>query len=358
MQDLFNFTKSSYLDIYHDTITPANDPRVKGFFVCLMVKPDLNINFDFNLVKNLTNPLGYSHIDQLNKLFKGMINPYIISNLTQSAGNYFSQIISNKVESVSYPDVGSNSEDVLVTLDKNIFKLPVTETGVSGMSFSLRLRENEAHDVLRMMTVWHKYIHAVTRGNISPKQEYLDYNIIDYKGSMYVIHLKPDFRTITMWSKYTGIYPSSIPVSTLSEDISQIEDVTLNVEFSYDKFEVLNEDLLREINLLTSGEVISRLSMQQPNGAAYLKSKNPLIYKIENSPFYQFDLNGLKLFIGSPTIPVCDQAASLFGNRAGDEKNMLFAAPLTTEMIDVSTGYSISKSNRNARYNMYTTKRF
>lgn len=358
MNELYNFTKSSYVDLYHDANTPSNDPKIKGYFVVLMVKPDLNILTTDKMNHNIENPTSYSHKDQIGKLFRGTINTYVANNLTQSAGNYFSSIVSNKAESISYPDIGSNSEDTLVTLDKSIFKLPVTETGKSGMTFQIKFRENEGHDVLRMMSIWHTYIHAVTRGNLSPKQEYLDYNIIDYKSSIYTIHLKPDFRTITMWSKYTGIYPTNVPLSIMSEDIAQIEDVALNVEFAYDKFEWMNEDLLREINLLCSGEAITRTTMQQQNAYNFVANKNQLISRIKDTPFYQLDFNGLKMYLTNPSVAIEKQAASIFGTKASDESDMKFAAPLTAEMVDVTTNYSISRSNRKNKNNKHIEKRY
>lgn len=349
---MFNFTKNSYIELYHDNRKSENDPKIKGFFIVLMVKPDLNLGNYENMVlnKNITdsNYASYSQDAQVGKMFKGIINPYIISNLTHNSGSYFSSIISNRIESISYPDVGSNSEDTITTLDKAIFKLPITETGTSGMTFQMRLRENEAHDVTRMITVWHKYMHGVTKGNLSPKNEYSEYSIIDYKASLYILHLKPDFRTITMWAKYTGIYPNNIPLSAFSEDISQVADVAIDVEFSYDKFEWMNEDLLKEINLLTSNKAITKETMEKMSPSDISKESIPLITKIKQSPFYFIDLNGIFDYINSNgSVTPSLSAARSFGTTYKEGKGTFFAAPLTTEMVNLSTSNSIAGDTSN-----------
>lgn len=357
------------MDFYHDLEHATNDPKIKGFFLCLLVKPDLNFGEvesfageksnagsadifnslgnadtrknqktkDFHNIKTGDAGRAWSLNNEVRRTFRGSLTRSIIDNLSHTSTNYFSNIISNAIESVSYPDVGSNSEDTLVTLDKAIYKLPVTETGHSGLTFSLRLRENEGHDALRMMSVWHKYIQAVTKGRLVPKEEYLKYNIIDYKASLYTIHLKPDFKTITMWSKYTGIYPSSLPISALSESIEDVSDVALDFEFTYDKFEWMDEDILREINLLTSNSVINRVNSQQSSAYTYMRgNQNRLISRIKGTPFYQIDINGLEAFFRNRIDPKM-LPASMFGARIDSEIDAYFPAPLNEQMVNVST---------------------
>lgn len=372
----FNFTKNSYIDTYLDASDThqlgLEEPKIKGFFVTLLVKPDLNLMLSDEEMKDqrtntkVADSYGLEYSEKLwhLKLFKGLLNPYIKDNLTHQGGLYFSPIIANKSESISYPDLGSNSEETLTTLDKGIFKLPVTETGFSGMTFSLRLRENEALDSLRMISAWHKYIHAVTRGNIRPKNDYIEYNIIDYKASLYVLHLKPDFKTITMWSKFTGIYPVNVPLSAFSEEISQLQDISIDIEFSYDKFEWLDEDLLKEINLLTSGIPISREQMSQnPDGIAELMKKSsvvmPLIQKITGTPFYQLDFNGLQHRLSGKAITLGRQPVGFFGASEHEKGAAYFPAPLNTEMIDASTSFSITKqkSSRLSKITNITPRR-
>lgn len=348
----FNFTKSNVVDLNrkYDTIPSSNEPKLKGYFIALLVKPDLNLwlngsesKFDpiqeeIKYNSEDTDNTGitkiinqYNRTIHLQKLFKGLINAKIIANLTHCTTNYFSSIFSNKIESISYPDVGSNSEDSLLTLDKYVYKLPVTETGVSGMSFNVRLRENEGIDCLRMLSVWHKYIHAVTKGIISPKQKYISFSVIDYKASLYIIHLKPDLKTITMWSKYTGIYPTTIPISAFSEDISTIQDVTIDIEFSYDRFEWMNEDLLKEINYLTSNK---NLDIHNKDSIGKSSQQYPFIYKVKDSPFYQLDLNGFAALMDNRK----QNKADFFGNRLGTTfNNTHFVAPLNLDMLKLQT---------------------
>lgn len=348
-KESFNFTRIPRIEEYNDSIEPAADPKVKGFFVLLMVKPNLNLKRSMqSLIDNKRNILPgqettYSDHTQAAKLFRGALNPYIMENLTHSYGSYFSSIISKKAISVSYPDIGSNSEEILSTIDRSMYKLPITETGHSGGNFQISFRENEAMDVLRMISVWHKYIHAITRGNISPSIYSVKYSIIDYKASLYIIHLKPDFKTITMWSKYTGIYPNNVPLSAMSEDITSVSDVTLNVDFSYDKFEWMNEDILRELNLLTLNANIDVTTLTTTNLQPLANATPTLIKKIKNSPFYHIDLNGLNdYYLNNRNAHTYAQ----FGNSYTNWNNISFAAPLTEEMIYAMTNYESTDSTK------------
>lgn len=386
----YNLTRVNQVDLspkYDNNIISTNEPKIKGYFVALLVKPDLNLWWegldDYNIGNNINQynrqtytPGGKSYIRTAKdasranitkrKLFSGLITEPVMENLVHNEvgnksgdwkigpTNYFSTIFANRVESVSYPDLSSNSEDTLVTLDKQIYKLPITEVGNSGMTFNVRLRETEGLESLRMLYIWHKYIHAVGRGNISPRGEHVYHSIIDYKAALYVLHLKPDFQTITMWTKYTGVYPTNIPVSIFSEDISAIQDVTIDVEFSYDRFELLNEDLLKELNLITSGADIfkNRLYSKEAKKAQIqgihtqdttidgtladnqvnnLKSKyEPLIWKITDTPYYRIDFNRLDAILNNR--PIYD----IFGNKI-DSKDFHFAAPLNFEMANLQS---------------------
>lgn len=346
----FNFTKVNALDFYHDIEIATNEPKIKGFFISFLVKPDLNIP-DMSIFKTDVGhniPLGnsyrsYNFEDQIRKLFRGSLNAEVRNNLTHDRNglNYFSNIFTNLVESITYPDIGSNSEDTLVTQDKSIFKLPVTESGVSGLTFNVKMRENEGHDALRFVSVWHKYIQAVVKGNLYPKLEYLQKNIIDYKASLYTLHLKPDFKTVTMFSKYTGVYPSNIPLSSMSESIEDVTDVTLDIEFTYDKFEFLNEDILRELNLLTAKTPITNTELSVNSSYTLSKKSIPFIYKLNGTPFYEIDLNGLRAKFNEKGCQFSQTPASLFGASFSGVNFGYFPAPTNQSMVNISTGNSM-----------------
>lgn len=360
--DWFNFTKSVNVDLYHDSNTPSNEPKMKGYFIALLVKPDLNLPDPSLFAKaghNIDTGSKFRNYNvnvQHGKLFRGIMNELVYNNLTHNSTNHFSSIIANRIESISYPDIGSNSEDTLVTLDKAIFKLPVTETGSSGMTFVMKLRENEGLDCLRMMTTWHRYIHAITKGNIYPKNEYLDFNIIDYKGSLYILHLKPDFRTITMCTKYTGIYPTNIPVSAFSEELNSVQDVSLDVEFTYDKFELIHEDLIKEINLLSTGVKITREILRNSSDYTLQTRTSPfkgikLIDKIKDTPFYHIDLNGLNRLVLGKSFDISKHPASLFGHINHDKNgSTLLPAARNIEQIDLSSGRNILGTYGDKKY--------
>lgn len=346
----FNISKVNALDFYHDIENPTNEPKIKGFFIAFLVKPDLNIP-DMSIFKTDVGhniPLGetyksYNFNDQIRKIFRGSLNQEIRNNLTHDGNglNYFSNIFTNLVESITYPDIGSNSEDTLVTQDKSIFKMPITESGVSGLTFNVRMRENEGHDALRLVSVWHKYIQAVIKGNLYPKLEYLKKSIIDYKGSLYVLHLKPDFKTITMFSKYTGVYPSNIPLSSMSESIDDVSDVALDIEFTYDKFEFLNEDILRELNLLTAKQPITNTNLGINSAYTLEKQAISFIYKLTGTPFYEIDLNGLIAKFNEKGCQLSQTPASLFGANYSGVNSGFFPAPTNQSMVNVSTGNSM-----------------
>jgi hypothetical protein len=79
-----------------------------------------------------------------------------------------------------------------------------------------------------------EYIAGVYRGKIVPTEDNEIQKILDYTSSVYYILTAEDGETILFWSKYFGVYPTTIPSSQYSwqhgENLSPNE---IQVNFAY-----------------------------------------------------------------------------------------------------------------------------
>lgn len=69
-------------------------------------------------------------------------------------------------------------------------------------------------DDLKLYTyhsIWVRYIHGVILGHLTPLEEYVETNLIDYMGSFYCIRFDADMKTPVSISKALGVYPTGLP---------------------------------------------------------------------------------------------------------------------------------------------------
>jgi hypothetical protein len=87
--------------------------------------------------------------------------------------------------------------------------------------------------ILKIHKVWMEYYNLVYKGYIDPKDELLKKNIIDYFASIYVFLVGPDNRSILYWEKYVGVFPTTLPYSTLKSDSGIDKLVKYQIQYAY-----------------------------------------------------------------------------------------------------------------------------
>ena len=215
-----------------------NDAFQKGFAHVFFTRPDCNI-LDRNdgavsYVKNSNNAL--------------------VKELTlegNDSGHDFMLSISNKASSFSLSDEYIESDMYGKTW--NGWKIALGRNAVESRTageFTISYKDDRELHMYQLHKMWVDYIHNVYNGTYEPKKTYIDNHTIDYAASCYYIITAEDAETIVFWSKYYGVFPTTIPSSQYSWSSGNvIQDPTMDVNYKFSFKEDYNPLALSELNL-------------------------------------------------------------------------------------------------------------
>lgn len=103
-------------------------------------------------------------------------------------------------------------------------------------SFQITYDDDRNLHVYRLHKLWVDYINNVYRGEFAPKKSNIFDKILDYVCSVYYIMTAEDGETILFWSKYYGVYPSTIPSDQYSWTSGQLlrpNDISVTYQYSF-----------------------------------------------------------------------------------------------------------------------------
>lgn len=121
-------------------------------------------------------------------------------------------------------------------------------------NMSISFTDDKQLSIYLMIKIWCEYIHAVWRGESSPKQIYYTKHILDYAISIYYFLTDETGENIIFWTKYTGCFPTSVPSSNFSDSIGNvIHQPKYSVQFSFARKDDNNPMHLGEFNKLSKG---------------------------------------------------------------------------------------------------------
>ena len=153
--------------------------------------------------------------------------------------------------------------------------------------------------------MWVHYISGTFRGRFKAKQQTIDDHIMDYAGAVYYILTAEDGETILFWSKYYGVFPSTIPSTQYSwSHGTLLSNPTMDVTFKFSFKEDFNVDALVEFNKNAHvSDVIKKGSLP------YINTYNKTLGNVGNTwtgaPFietyYEDGLTFFKLRFRKPT---------------------------------------------------------
>lgn len=253
--DMFN--KNVSTGILTDVLNRTDEPMLKTHTVSFFTTPADSVikyiqnNFSFNDVVDLANSArSMRNLDDLidtlgkvEKVSKSLIKKDLIS------GNFLSTL-NRQNRGVTTQKLSFNIESTIGNLQHQRNMQPTISSGFSGGTFSATFIELDDLSVTRIILLWFLYMKAVNEGSYEPDLQNILDNIVDYKTSVYVFHLKPNLSEILFFSKYTGVFPTAVPVDVFSSDKDTMSDTRLEVEFSYDLYEPLNPKIIDEFNSL------------------------------------------------------------------------------------------------------------
>lgn len=203
------------------------DSHVSGYAYILITRPSCKIT-----TGDIGDYIGVSACSDANFVI-GNLN---YANAVDGAPNIYIPLLTNLAKSFPAFD---NSLLVAETAFETYsgFRMPYGQTNKDGrISGQLSITYNETADLLvsSLHNVWLNYIDACKLGYI--QREIADMAILDYAASVYFLVTKPDGRTLSYWSKFTGVFPTSVPwssVASFTKGDFSMPDVSINYTFAY-----------------------------------------------------------------------------------------------------------------------------
>lgn len=107
---------------------------------------------------------------------------------------------------------------------------------VTANNIDLKFRDDRQLSVYNLFNIWVTYIHLLSIGEVSPRDEDIINKELIYASSIYHFVTKEDGRSIIYATKYTGAYPLNIPDSTVAEfDAAEkiLDDYTIQFQYMH-----------------------------------------------------------------------------------------------------------------------------
>ena len=229
-------------------IPMVNEYFQKGFAHVFFTRPDCNI-----LKKD-----GKTLVDEIKNNSEFYYSwercPYLLKQLTlpvDNTGHDFMLSLSNRAASFSLSDEYINTDTYGKTWGgwKISFGRADTESKTAG-DFTITYNDTRNLYVYMLHKLWIDYIAGVYRGKYAPRDKYIKNHILDYACSVYYIITAEDGETILFWSKYYGVYPSTIPSTQYSWAYGNtIQDPKIEIKYNYSWKEDFNPEALVEFNM-------------------------------------------------------------------------------------------------------------
>ena len=243
VQKSFNKT-TNYYNRFKTSGT--NSQLQRGFAHVFFVRPSCNIlkESGTKLVSALENHELFSYAFQSSK--------EILKELVSNNGSThdFMLSLSNQVASFSLSDEYINSDTYGRTFTgyKVAYGKNNIESKTSG-EFSVRFNDNKYLSVYQIHKCWAEYINGVYRGEIAPTNSSIMNKILDYVGSCYYFLTAEDGETIIFWSKYFGVFPTTIPSNQYSwGEGNAIYNPEVEITYKYSFKEDFNPYTMLEFN--------------------------------------------------------------------------------------------------------------
>lgn len=180
--------------------------------------------------------------------------------------------LTGRVESLQQPDFSIKNYNL--TQPYTRYSIPYAASAIesqTGGSFDITFRDDGQFSVRKLFYAWIYYMDGVMRNKFKPKDKYILYNAFDYATSVYDIMVDATGENIIWWSKYTGCFPTSVPISDLSFNKGSAPDSKVSIPFVYYYHEDLNVGSLLDLNFNSLGYVYMRqvIGQAQANQSYY-----------------------------------------------------------------------------------------
>lgn len=228
-------------------LSNPDDMLSRGYMHIFFTRPDCNLYK--GLHKGLRDEVKNDpFIKYINLRNSGLLEQLILQN---GSNHQFMMLLSNKAKGFQLTDDGINSDTHGKSMSGYHIAYGRRRDSELGGTMNINYTDTRGFDVLNLHKLWIDYIINVYKGKWTPKMTYIQNKILDYPVSVYVVVTAEDFETILFWTKYYGVFPVSIPFSSINWDgeHSTVSAPQLSVSYRYSWKEDLNPVALTELNL-------------------------------------------------------------------------------------------------------------
>lgn len=229
----------------------ADDPLITGYSYLFMTKPNLNLNPEGNSTSSTTWNTSYDGFFRyIKESYPQLMYDLNYSITNQKNNSFFIKLLSNKFETIS----GINDIDVSTvtsTETKNGFKIfmPTSYAGsINGGTCNISYVEPDPPIIMYMHKLWIDYMEKVKFGEMEPSKETLKNKELDYTSSIYYFILGPDGQTIKFWCKLFGVFPKSLPYTSLISEMGNRSIVKGDYSYAYSFVRYLDVQDLFDFN--------------------------------------------------------------------------------------------------------------
>lgn len=225
----------------------------EGYIYGFFVTPDLNLSHENTIVKMRLNeryrPEFYKQLQ------KSSGAPKFIYSLSNLATDFpIDSVTSDTIE------LGKTYTNAAITVAKGGSHF------VINPSISVKFKETEDLFVTNLIKLWTDYYSLCQMGWVFRSEDNLIKNIVDYASSLYIFKCGVDGSTIQYWEKYTGIWPASLPFSSLGSNSNSGKDIgEVDVEFKGSIKTFMNYNILEEFARLTNSDLNSTRGTARSN---------------------------------------------------------------------------------------------
>jgi len=296
MRNAADILKERYIDevnIY-DNFNPYRikenvEPFMGGLPIIFMTTPSMSI-IDGDAV--------YENLALVNPLFTLLETTdfNLLKGLQYGEGGTnspFIKILTNRFKGITLKDFVMSTTDEHETYYgwKQILPGSTVENFTAEGSLIVTFSETKNLDITKYNYAWMNYIEAVRYGTYEPKASTRSTRTLDFTSSLYFFLLDFDMRTILYFCKYTGVYPTNVPLGStiISDNISTTKNmIDSPITFAYQYKEEMNPQILYDFNIVSEdpGSLFKNLKHGEdgtPSLYGGFKQYNPTDYMITST---------------------------------------------------------------------------
>lgn len=256
------------------SIDPYNSLKSTKEYV-FFTKPDLHI-FDDGNTSSLNPELNNVTIfrDALSR-YKDVLMQLQVSAKGGSNKPFMNSLTNSLRSSVDMPMISADS----MQTSANIHGISISYrksslTSDNAPEISLEFEDTKDLEIYMLFKLYDEYERRKWMGSITPPDlEYVKNKILHDQFALYKFLVDEDGETIVYYSKFYGVYPTSVPREAFSETTTAA-GLRFTVQFRTQFVEDMDPAILSDFNYITN-QVVNKYSKDMPLYDTALQGTNP-----------------------------------------------------------------------------------